>query len=212
MIQVAIVDDHPVARHGMMWILAAEPDIEVVSAVGDYADLPSIAPAVVTCDPFPLGEPPRLDAMRRVAARVPVLVVSSSDRMADVAAAAQAGARGYLCKSDSERAFAPALRALASGARYFPAPPAAARVEPRHRPGAAAKHAQLSPREQEALAYIGRGFTHQQTARRMGVSKATVDTYVGRVRDKLGLGNKAELALAALCYVEPRHQPSRAAA
>jgi two-component system, NarL family, nitrate/nitrite response regulator NarL len=61
-------------------------------------------------------------------------------------------------------------------------------------------------REQQALAYIGRGFTHQQTATRMGVSKATVDTYIGRVRSKLNLGNKAELALAALRYVEPRHR------
>jgi hypothetical protein len=39
----------------------------------------------------------------------------------------------------------------------------------------------------------------------MGVSKATVDTYVGRIRTKLRVGNKAELALAALSYVEPRH-------
>jgi two-component system, NarL family, nitrate/nitrite response regulator NarL len=61
----------------------------------------------------------------------------------------------------------------------------------------------LSRREQQALAYIARGYTHQQAARRMGVSKATVDTYVGRVRTKLHLGNKAQLALAALRYLEP---------
>jgi DNA-binding NarL/FixJ family response regulator len=62
---------------------------------------------------------------------------------------------------------------------------------------------QLSPREQEALTYIARGFTHQQTATRMGVSKATVDTYIARIRTKLNLGNKAELALAALRYLSP---------
>jgi DNA-binding CsgD family transcriptional regulator len=56
----------------------------------------------------------------------------------------------------------------------------------------------LSRRERETLSYIARGFTHQQTATRMGVSKATVDTYVARVRAKLNLGNKAELAIAAL--------------
>jgi DNA-binding CsgD family transcriptional regulator len=37
----------------------------------------------------------------------------------------------------------------------------------------------------------------------MGVSKATVDTYIARIRTKLGLGNKAELALAALRYLTP---------
>ena len=61
----------------------------------------------------------------------------------------------------------------------------------------------LSWRERQALSYIARGYTHQQTATRMGVSKATVDTYVGRVRTKLRLGNKAELALAALRYLGP---------
>jgi DNA-binding CsgD family transcriptional regulator len=64
----------------------------------------------------------------------------------------------------------------------------------------------LSNRERQALEYIARGFTHQQTASRMGVSKATVDTYIARIRTKLRLGNKAELALAALRYVEPRHR------
>jgi DNA-binding NarL/FixJ family response regulator len=64
---------------------------------------------------------------------------------------------------------------------------------------------ELSPREQEALSFIARGFTHQQTATRMGVSTATVNTYVARIRAKLQLGNKAELALAALRYLKRPH-------
>ena len=42
----------------------------------------------------------------------------------------------------------------------------------------------------------------------MGVSKATVDTYVARIRAKLTLGNKAELTLAALRYLTPPSPPS----
>jgi len=61
----------------------------------------------------------------------------------------------------------------------------------------------LSARERETLSYIARGFTHAQTARRMRVSTATVDTYVARIRAKLQIGNKAELALAALEHVRP---------
>lgn len=56
----------------------------------------------------------------------------------------------------------------------------------------------LTPREEETLGYIARGFTHGQTARRMGVSRATVDTYVKRIRQKLCLGNKADLTRKAI--------------
>lgn len=60
--------------------------------------------------------------------------------------------------------------------------------------------ASLSERERQVLLCIGDGYTHDQTARRLGISTHTVDTYVKRVRSKLGLGNKAELARAAIYY------------
>ncbi|MFD7685488.1 response regulator transcription factor [Streptomyces sp. NPDC059781] len=77
-----------------------------------------------------------------------------------------------------------------SGRRTAPAP---------HAP--AAGHdwvAPLSPREQEVLQFIASGMTHDQVARRVGISRHTVDTYVKRVRTKFGVGNKAELTRVAL--------------
>ena len=62
---------------------------------------------------------------------------------------------------------------------------------------AAADVPPLSPRE-EALDLIARGLTHPKAASRMGVSRAAVDTYVERIRAKLHVGNKAELARAAM--------------
>ncbi|HEY2674279.1 MAG TPA: response regulator transcription factor [Rugosimonospora sp.] len=61
-----------------------------------------------------------------------------------------------------------------------------------------ADEVRLSPREEQALDLIARGYTHGQTAVRMGVSKSTVDTYVERIRAKLHVGNKAELTRIAL--------------
>jgi two-component system invasion response regulator UvrY len=68
------------------------------------------------------------------------------------------------------------------------------------RPPTAANEQVLSKRERQVLRSIGEGFTHDQTARRLGISPHTVDTYVKRVRGKLRIGNKAELARAALMY------------
>ena len=56
----------------------------------------------------------------------------------------------------------------------------------------------LSEREEQVLRQISRGLTHGQIATRLGISPHTVDTYVKRIRAKLGVGNKAELTRAAL--------------
>jgi two-component system nitrate/nitrite response regulator NarL len=218
MIRVAIVDGHPVARFGVRSMLAGVSDVVVVSAVGDAAVLPrpdwTVAADVLICDPFPVGETPLLESVRWLARCGPVLVVSAARGPGEVLAAMQAGARGYLTKHASDAALLSAVRAVAAGDSVMPGPPGwwtAPGHRDRRYPAPAPREV-LSQREQQALAYIARGFTHQQTATRMGVSKATVDTYVARIRTKLRVGNKAELALAALSHVAPRHREMAAAA
>lgn len=61
-----------------------------------------------------------------------------------------------------------------------------------------AERPRLSNREEQVLAHIAHGRTHGQVATRLGISPHTVDTYVKRLRVKLGAGNKAELTRAAL--------------
>lgn len=56
----------------------------------------------------------------------------------------------------------------------------------------------LSIRESQVLTHIAHGLTHGQIATRLGISPHTVDTYVKRIRTKLGIGNKAELTRFAL--------------
>ena len=64
-------------------------------------------------------------------------------------------------------------------------------------PATSCVSAALSPREREVLQLIARGYTHDQTANRLNISTHTVNTYVKRIRSKLGVGNKAELTTAA---------------
>jgi two-component system, NarL family, nitrate/nitrite response regulator NarL len=209
MVRVWIIDRQAVARRGLVSILAAAPDVVVTAVAAEPGALPPGGAGtadVVIFDPYPVGEPAALDAVAALSTRAPVLLVSAAADEAAALAGMRAGARGYLTKHAADAAYPTAIRCLAAGGMYFAAPhgPASAGLRPpASRAGA---RAPLSVREQQALAYVGRGFTHQQTATRMGVSKATVDTYIGRVRSKLNLGNKAELALAALRYVEPRHR------
>ena len=56
----------------------------------------------------------------------------------------------------------------------------------------------LAPRESETLGWLAVGLTHRQIAGHMGLTEATVSTYVKRIRSKLQVGNKAELTRMAI--------------
>lgn len=205
MIQVAIVDDHPVARRGLQSILAEAGDIQVSAAVATPSGLslagPGAGPDVIMLDLYHDGEEPCLDVIAKLRQDHKVLVVSASGQ-ADVLGAIRAGACGYVTKLADPPMLVAAVHTVASGGFALSSQladilqgelarvPAAA--------GAAAGTPALSAREEEALDLIARGLTHAQAASRMGVSRATVNTYVERIRAKLHVGNKAELARAAI--------------
>jgi two-component system, NarL family, nitrate/nitrite response regulator NarL len=211
LIQVAIVDDHPVARRGLESILAEAGDIQVSAAVATPAELSlagpgAVRPDVIMLDLYHDGDEPCLDVIPKLRQDHKVLVVSASGRPADVLGAIRAGACGYVTKLADPLMLVAAVHTVAGGGFALSSQladilrgelarvPAAAGT----RAAAAAGAPALSPREEEALDLIARGLTHAQAATRMGVSRATVDTYVERIRAKLHVGNKAELAQAAI--------------
>lgn len=206
MLRIAIVDDHPIARHGLGRILEPVPDMVVVASVAGAGELPPPGdggPDLVIMDLYLTDDRPALDEITAVAEHRPVLVISASREPADVLAAMQAGASGYLTKQAGEEAYLAAIRSVVAGGFYLSSQLADLIQAALRGEAGARKQPELSPRERQALSWIARGFTHQQAATRMGVSTATVNTYVTRIRGKLGLGNKAELALAALRYLRP---------
>ena len=206
-IRVGVVDDHPVARLGIERIFSDVAGISVVASAGSVDQLCPRAEAgarldVVLLDLYLVADRPAIGEVGRLAGEVPVLVMSASRRARDVLDAIEAGAAGYLTKDSAAEAFVEAVRTVRAEGFALSAELAdileIEMAERRRRPA-------LSAREREALTLIARGFTHGQAARRMGVSTATVDTYVQRIRAKLRVGNKADLTRAAL---EMRDEPA----
>jgi two-component system nitrate/nitrite response regulator NarL len=203
-VKVTIIDDHPIARRGVADALARTGDFEVVASVDSVADLtPCLAGAadVVILDLYHDGEEPCLAAVAELSARTRVLVMSASGRPQDVLGAMRAGAGGYITKRTQPALFAAAVDTVAGGGFWLSSELADilhTQVTGQARPSPPDPRAHLSPREEQALDLIARGYTHAQAANRMGVTKATVDTYVERIRAKLQVGNKAELTRAAL--------------
>jgi two-component system, NarL family, nitrate/nitrite response regulator NarL len=206
-IRLAIVDDHPLARRGVESVLAGIEDLTVTASVATVAELPDPrALDLVILDLYLADGVPCTDAVRALRPHTRVLVLSASRVPADVVAVIRAGANGYLTKSAEPEMLVSSVQTVATGGFALSAEladilqaelaaPAPSGTAPAKKPG---KAAELSPREREALSYIARGYTHAQTATRMAVTKATVDTYVERIRAKLQLGNKAELTRAAI--------------
>ena len=211
MIRVAIVDDHPVARRGLSEMLRDAGDVQIVSAVASVRELPQSGDAggttaydVVVLDLYHDGPEPCVASVARLSGRTKVLVISASARADDVLAAVRAGASGYLTKHVGAAMLASAVETVVAGGFALSAEladimhgAATGSGSVRHQSRVEGEH-RLSAREEEALRLVASGFTHAQVARRMGVTKSTVDTYIERVRSKLQLGNKAELTRAAM--------------
>ncbi len=136
---------------------------------------------------------PDLRSITETAKSMSVLVLIN-DLAHDGETYLRAGATGVVNKSEAGPGIISAVRMVTSstcgGAAQPPTAPTTAW------PPAAT--CQLSEREEQVLRQIAHGLTHAQVATRLGISPHTVDTYVKRIRSKLGVGNKAELTRAAL--------------
>jgi DNA-binding NarL/FixJ family response regulator len=212
--RVAIVDDHPVARHGMVKFLEDVPGIVVVAEAAGIDGLPRVDGrfdfTVLVLDLYLTDDQPVVKEIAELSDQVAILVMSASRNPIDVLAAVRMGAAGYITKHSSKEDFVAAVRAVGSG-EFHLSPQLADLIEAAvGAPTRPPEQPVLSPREQLTLSLIARGFTHQQIATRMGITRATVNTYVARIRAKLQVGNKAELAVAAMRYVEWRRRASPA--
>ncbi|MFF2847628.1 LuxR C-terminal-related transcriptional regulator [Streptomyces sp. NPDC058001] len=226
MINVAVVDDHPLARHGVAHILGTPPgsctsgeapadrSVNLSVSVGSLAELEEALtagahPDVIIMDLYLDSDVPALDAIATLAATTRVMVMSASGRTADVLGAIRAGACGYVTKHCSAELFVSAVETVAAGGFSLSSELADILQAELTRVGGdpqGSGNPRLSAREEETLSYVARGFTHAQIATRLGVRKTTVDTYVERIRAKLQVGNKAELTRAALARA--RHTPT----
>ncbi len=200
-ITLAVIDDHPLTRGGIVRLFETDEDVRVVCSAASVQEFEAagVRPAdVIALDLYLGDDTPDLEAVGKLARHHQVLVVSASGRGGDVLAAIEAGASGYITKQASDESFVAAVHAVASGGFYLSSQLAdVMHAEAKRRtdqPGGP----KLSPREEEALRLVAEGFTHAQSARRMGVSQSTFDTYIKRVREKLCLGNKAELTRKAM--------------
>ncbi|MEY9890429.1 DNA-binding NarL/FixJ family response regulator [Catenulispora sp. MAP5-51] len=206
MIRVLLVDDHPVVRRGLCAVLDDLPEIERVGEAADGAEALRLldraeaegapAPDLVLMDLQMAPGMHGIEATRRIRARPnppAVLILTTYSTDADILAAVEAGATGYLLKDAPPEELAAAVRAAARGETVL-APPVAARLLGRVRAGRPA----LSQREAEILELVAAGLANRQISRKLFISEATVKTHLVHVFGKLGVDSRTAAVAAAV--------------
>lgn len=189
-------------REGLRTFLDLQDGIEVAGEAADgrqaVDEAERLRPDVVLMDLVM----PRLDgveAMRELRSRVPgarVVVLTSFLDEERLLPALRAGAAGYLLKNIEPRELARSIRLAAAGEALID-PAVAARLVDALGDERPAEHGELTPREQEVLDLIGRGYANKRIALELGIAEKTVKTHVSHVLAKLGVSDRTQAALYA---------------
>ncbi|GAY09311.1 response regulator transcription factor [Pseudonocardia sp. N23] len=198
-IRLLLADDHPIVRRGLRAVLETEPDFTIVAEAATAEQAVSAAAAgdvdVVLMD-LQFGDGMSGDQATAAILAQPgaprVLVLTTYDSDADIIAAVEAGATGYLLKDAPPDELGAAVRAAAAG-RSALAPTVAARLMNRMRSPSVA----LSRREIEVLDLVGQGLSNHDISKRLYLSQATVKSHLVHIYAKLGVDSRtAAVALA----------------
>lgn len=198
-IRVAIVDDDVPARQILAsWISRAEGFLcvsEQDSAEGALRALPAVQPAIVLMD-INLPGLSGIEAVRRLKPLLPgtqfvmLTVYEDADHIFDALAA---GAVSYLLKRTPRDELLAALRDVTQGGSPMSSNIARKVVQSFQQTRAAGASAEtLSPRELEVLDLLARGYLYKEIAESLGVSLATVNTYIRRIYEKLHVHSRAQ--------------------
>jgi DNA-binding NarL/FixJ family response regulator len=208
-IRIFIVDDHAVLRAGLRLLMQTCDDMEVVGEAGDVAEalaqLRTVQPDIVTLDlSMPGGHGLKgIEKVREAAPGSRVIVLTMHDDPAYLRTALAMGTSGYVVKSVADTELISAIRAVHQGRVFVDARSSTAVSGTTAQTGTAIQTEspvikQLSTREWEVLGFIAQGHTNQAVADRLDLSVKTVESYRGRLMEKLGLKTRADLTRFAI--------------
>jgi two-component system, NarL family, response regulator len=196
-IRVMICEDHVVVREGLVALLEAHADFEVVAEASDGAAALELfrahQPDVTVID----LRMPKLDGievirvLRREQSDSRFLVLTTYDTEDDVTRALQAGASGYLLKGTNRQTLREAIRAVHAGRRFIPP-----EIAERALPGDSSE--QLTEREVAVLRHIAAGLGNREIGEQLGISESTVKTHVNHLLGKLGVTDRTKALVLAI--------------
>ena len=207
-VKILIADDHPVFRMGLVQLVQADPQFELVGEAADGAAawelIQRLKPQIALLDiDMPLVDGLALAGRIRdakLAVAVVILTIHKEETIFD--AAMDLGARGYVLKESAILELTSALRSVARG-EVFLSPAVSSYLLNRLRrqeqlASAQPGLSQLTPMEVRVLKLVGENRTNDEIARQLFISPHTVHTHRNNIRDKLDLHGARGLLMFAL--------------
>jgi two-component system NarL family response regulator len=196
-IRLLIVDDHVMIRLGLAALMADEPDIKIIGQACNGTEaialFDQLLPDVTVMDGM-LPDIHGVDAIRQIRENHPharIILVSINESAEDIHRAIEAGACGYVPKSQNQDVIVRAIRTVASGKRFLE-PELARRLSAR------AATNSLSQRELDVLRLIAHGLVNKRVGAELGLSENTVKTHISRIMGKLEVHDRTSLAMKAV--------------
>jgi len=208
-IRVLIADDHPVVRIGLRNMLQADPHIKIVAEAKDGIEalhmVRTLRPDILLLD-LAMPKMPGLEALREMtgdSADTRTIVLTGQVDKRQILEALQLGARGVVLKDAVVAHLSACIRAVMQGQYWLEGRPVqnlvqvlrdlTAQTAPPPR-----KTFGLTARELEVVTLITEGSTNKLIAETFGISEETVKRHLTNIFNKIGVGNRLELALFAL--------------
>lgn len=196
-ISILIADDHKIVRMGLKSLFAAEKGLTVVGEADDgdvtIRQALKLKPDIIIMDLMM----PKMDGVAATAeihTKLPntkIVVLTSYSTSDTIAAALAAGASGAIMKSADDSTLLTAVRTVATGKRFIsPEVKGILAFDP---PAPA-----LSPRQQEVLASLVKGFNNTEIANQLGISKTVAKEHVETLLVKLDAANRTEAVAIAI--------------
>lgn len=206
-LRIIVADDHEVVRQGIRAVLQSQPGWEVCGEAGngrEAVDMTSeLMPDIVVLD-VAMPEVSGLTAVREILQNRPetkVLMLTMHESEQVIREVLEAGAHGYLLKSDAGKDLVTAITALHRNKRFFTSKVAEMVLENvtrnKLRPEVAVKDV-LTAREREVVTLLAEGKSTREVAEVLGLSVKTAETHRSNVMRKLDMHSVSELVLYAV--------------
>ncbi len=209
---IGLVDDHPIVREGLAWLIEREPDLKILGQAGSADEARALVEqhaelnlllldlTLHRVEAFPL-----LQELKARKPELPIIVLSMHDEHLYAPRAIRSGASGYVMKESATHALISAIRVVLSGGLWvsprvreqLSQPEATApAMEPRELP----LH-ELTAREREVFSLLGHGLGTKAIAAELGISVKTIETYRAHIKEKLQIDSLSELIVRAARWV-----------
>ncbi|MEO8850263.1 MAG: response regulator transcription factor [Allobranchiibius sp.] len=199
MIRLLLADDHPIVRAGLRAVLDTEPDFQIVaeaSTAQQAVDLVAATDIDVVLMDLQFGPgmngSQATEAITAQTGAPRVIILTTYETDADILAAIEAGAAGYLLKDAPPEELAAAVRTAAAGQSAL-APAIVHRLMGRMRTPAVS----LSARETQVLTLVADGLSNKDIGSQLFLSEATIKSHLVHIYDKLGVESRTSAVATA---------------